>query len=107
MTPTTTQSVTSAGRRTVRRKLDRSPTKIPELHGDGDAARLVLRRVAATMAGSAASRGDGSACNVVAAMAGNIASRGATTMLLRRCPAAQHVAVLLRRCLAAQQVTAL
>jgi hypothetical protein len=93
-----TLAMTLAERRTVRRKLDRSPTKIPELRGDGGVVMPALRRVAAAMAGSAASRGDGSACGVAVAMADNTTSRGATTTLLRRCPAPQHVAALLRRC---------
>jgi hypothetical protein len=46
MTPTTTQSVTSAERRTIRQKLDRSSMKPPELHGDGGTVRPALRHVA-------------------------------------------------------------
>ncbi len=45
MTSTTTQSVTSTERRTIRRKLDESPTKTPELRGDGGAVRPALRRI--------------------------------------------------------------
>jgi hypothetical protein len=59
MTPTTTQpmtsTMTSAGHRTVRRKLDGSPTETPELHGDGGngsdggAIKPSLQRVAAAL----------------------------------------------------------
>jgi hypothetical protein len=81
MTPAMTQSVMSTGRRTIRRKLDGSPTKIPNLRGDGGAVRPALRRVAAAMVGSTTSHGNGNACGVAAAMVGNTASRDATTTM--------------------------